>query len=122
MKTIVHPLKAVADQTRLTMLKLLQTRELCVCELTAALELAQSTVSKHLKILEDAGLLASRKEGLYVFYRLSTDTSNEFALFLLSGIRERLEDDPQVIALREQLLGFDQEALCSAQKRKEEGR
>lgn len=122
MKTVVQTLKAAADQTRLTVLKLLQTRELCVCELTAVLELAQSTVSKHLKILEDVGLVLSRKEGLYVFYRLATDTGNEFARFLLAGIQERLEDDAKVLALREKLLVLDRETLCLAQKRKEEGR
>lgn len=63
--------KALADQTRLRILNLLtQKPELCVCELTDALELAQPKISRHLAILRAAGLLLDRKAGLWVHYRL----------------------------------------------------
>ncbi len=66
--------KALADQTRLRILLLLASgRELCVCELTQALELAQPKISRHLAILRESGLLQDRKAGLWVYYRLHPD-------------------------------------------------
>jgi ArsR family transcriptional regulator len=62
--------KALADATRLRILKLLDVREMCVCEVMIALDLTQSTASHHLKILENAGLVKSRKEGKWVYYSL----------------------------------------------------
>jgi ArsR family transcriptional regulator len=66
--------KALADQTRLRILLLLATgRELCVCELTQALDLAQPKISRHLAVLRESGLLQDRKTGLWVHYRLHPD-------------------------------------------------
>jgi ArsR family transcriptional regulator len=62
-------LKAAGDETRLKMLRLLSEREMCVCELTVVLDMAQPTVSHHLNILKNAGLLKDRKEGTWTFYR-----------------------------------------------------
>jgi len=62
--------KALADTTRLRILKLLDVREMCVCEVMIALDLTQPTASHHLKILENAGLIKSRKEGKWVYYSL----------------------------------------------------
>ena len=62
---------AVADETRLKMLELIRNEELCACELMAALELTQPTTSHHLGILERSGLVTSRREGKWVFYRLA---------------------------------------------------
>lgn len=61
-------LKALANETRLKMLRLLSMREMCVCELTVALDLTQPTASHHLNILENLGLVKDRKEGKWVFY------------------------------------------------------
>lgn len=62
--------KALAHPSRLVILDLLAEGERCVCELTAALELDQSTVSKHLAILNQAGIIEARREGARTFYRL----------------------------------------------------
>jgi len=65
-------LKALADPVRLRLLNLLaEGREVCVCHLHGALELPQPTVSRHLAYLRKAGLVAGRKEGLWVHYRLT---------------------------------------------------
>ena len=64
-------LKALANRTRLKMLKLLSGREMCVCELTVALDLTQPTASHHLNILQNVGLVEDRKEGKWVFYSLA---------------------------------------------------
>ncbi len=63
--------KALADETRLRVLKLLVVREMCVCEVMVALGLTQPTASHHLGILENAGLVRDRKEGKWVFYSLA---------------------------------------------------
>ena len=66
-------LKALADPARLRLLSLIQSApegEACVCDLTAPLELSQPTVSHHLRVLHEAGLLERDKRGLWVYYRL----------------------------------------------------
>ena len=63
--------KALADETRLKILKLLQTREMCVCEIMVALNLTQPTASHHLGLLENVGLIKDRKDGKWVFYSIS---------------------------------------------------
>jgi ArsR family transcriptional regulator len=63
--------KALADQTRLRILSLLQAREMCVCELMIALDLTQPTTSHHLRILENVALVKNRKRGKWVFYSLT---------------------------------------------------
>ncbi len=62
--------KALGDETRLGIVNLLRTREMCVCEIMAALNLTQPTASHHLMILENAGIVKDRKEGKWVFYRI----------------------------------------------------
>ena len=64
-------LKALANETRLKMLKLLSIREMCVCELTLALDLTQPNASHHLNILQNVGLVTDRKEGRWVFYSIA---------------------------------------------------
>ncbi|MGQ9539457.1 MAG: ArsR/SmtB family transcription factor [Candidatus Bathycorpusculaceae bacterium] len=63
--------KALADMTRLRILKLLEVREMCVCEIMIALELTQPTTSHHLRILETVELIKGRKEGKWVFYSIA---------------------------------------------------
>lgn len=62
--------KALADETRLRIIGLLTSREMCVCEVMVALHLTQPTASHHLRILENVGLVRDRKEGKWVFYGL----------------------------------------------------
>jgi len=63
--------KALADETRLRIVKLLGVREMCVCEMMVALDLTQPTASHHLGLLENAGLVKDRKEGKWVFYSIA---------------------------------------------------
>jgi DNA-binding transcriptional ArsR family regulator len=63
MKELVKVMKALADPGRIKIVKMLEARELCVCEIHAAPDLAQPTISKHLRILEEAGLVDRRKDG-----------------------------------------------------------
>jgi ArsR family transcriptional regulator len=63
--------KVLADETRLRILKLLEVREMCVCEIMVALDLTQPTASHHLGLLENEGLIKDRKEGKWVFYSIA---------------------------------------------------
>ena len=76
--------KALGDESRQRILGLLSVREMCVCELMSALDMTQPTTSHHLKILEDAELTKSRKDGKWVFYSLA-DPGRVKALLKLIG-------------------------------------
>ncbi|RME69060.1 MAG: ArsR family transcriptional regulator, partial [Nitrospirae bacterium] len=82
--------KALSDETRVRILKLLEQGELCVCELMEILQMGQSTVSKHLGILHNAGLVERRKEGTWAYYRLSDEAVNRYNLIFLEVIRQVL--------------------------------
>lgn len=69
--------RALADETRLKILSLLQLREMCVCEIMIALGLTQPTASHHLGLLESAGLVKDRKEGKWVFYSITDKKTME---------------------------------------------
>ena len=71
MKRLEQAFFGLADKTRLMILELLADEELCSCEIMAALELTEPTTSHHLGILERAGLVAPRREGKWVFYKLA---------------------------------------------------
>ena len=73
MREVMDVLKALADESRLRALCALRGGELCVCQLIALLDLAPSTVSKHLTILRAARLVESRKDGRWMYYRLSRE-------------------------------------------------
>jgi ArsR family transcriptional regulator len=74
MNSPVQYFKALADETRLNTLMLIDIyEELCVCELTEALELSQPKISRHLALLKSKGLLIDRKQGIWVYYRINPD-------------------------------------------------
>ena len=89
--------KGLAHPARLRMLAMLSTGELCVCQLTAVLELAPSTVSQHLSVLARGDLVSDRKEGKLAFYRLH---DGEVAGALLPPLLARLAADERVAADR----------------------
>lgn len=76
---VLEHFKGLADPTRLRIMKLLVMRrnELCVCHLTSALALPQSTISRHLSILRSAGLVTARREGKWIYYALSPSVPSQ---------------------------------------------
>ena len=76
MNELVSIFKALSDETRLRIVKLLEHGELCVCDIVAAMDLVQPKVSFHLSALKDAGLVRDRKEGKWIHYRF--DESDTF--------------------------------------------
>lgn len=71
---VVRAFHALSDETRLQIIQLLRNGEKCVCDLTEALDAAQSRLSFHLKTLKDAGLVNDRREGRWVYYTLNAET------------------------------------------------
>jgi len=112
MREFIKVMKALSDPNRVKVIKLLQRRVLCVCEIQEALGLSQSTTSKHLKILEEAGLVAYVKEGAWVNYRLADGGKNPFVNNLLGNLRYWLEDDVDVAALVARLAAINREKIC----------
>lgn len=88
--------KAVADPSRARILKLLERGELCVCQITAVLDLAPATVSKHLAALKTAGLLQQRRDGKWIYYRLAERELNPYARSFLDILGATLKDDPTI--------------------------
>ena len=107
MKEFIRVMKALSDLTRIKILKILENRFMCVCELQTAIGAAQSTTSKHLKILEDAGLVASQKDGLWVNYTLADGSQSPYAATLLGNLRHWLNDEADVASIMETIDKID---------------
>jgi len=112
MKEFIRVMKALSDPNRVKILKMLQQKELCVCEIQTALEIAQPTVSRHLKVLENAGLVIYQKDGLWVNYRPTNGENSPYAANLLGNLRYWLRDDPDIKALLEKLPTIHREDVC----------
>ena len=113
MKDFVNVMKALSDPNRIKMLKMLQHKMMCVWELQAALQIAQPSVSKHLKILENADLVDSKKDGMWVNYHLTDGSRSPYAASILGNLRHWLEDDREVAELVERLPEIRREDICS---------
>lgn len=98
MRDFVVITKALSDENRVRIVKMLERDELCVCEITARLGLAPSTVSKHLSLLRAAGLVADRKQGLWVYYRLEETALNPHTPRVLALLQQVLNEDPTIVA------------------------
>jgi ArsR family transcriptional regulator len=103
MKNEARLFKSLADETRLKILWLLLAKEeLCVCDLMAVLGTTQSKVSRHLRYLYHLGLVTDRREGLWMYYSLSTAPGSHGDK-LLKVLEEMLAPLPEAQALRERL-------------------
>jgi ArsR family transcriptional regulator, arsenate/arsenite/antimonite-responsive transcriptional repressor len=111
-KAFLKVMKALSDPNRVKIIKMLQQRVMCVCELKAALNVAQPTVSKHLKLLEEAGLVSSEKDGLWVNYHLTDGSSSPYAATILGNLRHWLNDERQIMDLVKKLPSIRREDVC----------
>jgi len=91
MKTLAHMFKALSDETRLRILCLLLEGELCVCDIMDVLQLPQSTVSRHLAYLKNAGLVDDRRCGVWMYYSIVSG-GNDLRSGLLEHLRQNLSD------------------------------
>jgi ArsR family transcriptional regulator len=113
MKSFLKVMKALSDANRVKIIKLLQQKMMCVCELQGALKIAQPTVSKHLKILEEAGLVDYAKDGLWVNYFLADGRNSPYVSSVLGNLKHWLEDDPEVVELVKKVPFLNREELTA---------
>jgi len=112
MRDFIKVMKALKAPQRVKIVKMLQYGELCVCEIQAAIRLSQSSVSKHLRVMEEAGLLDSRKEGLWVYYRLHDGSRSPYAAAMLGNLTHWLRDAPEIEEIVKKLPDIRQANLC----------
>ena len=96
MLKILNITKALSDEKRVRALMMLVDGELCVCQIIAMLGLAPSTVSKHMSILRQAGLVETRKEGRWIYYRLA-DRKVQTAREILNWLQRYLKNDKRIL-------------------------
>ena len=110
MEPFILQAKAISDPTRIRMLKLLEGGKLCVCEIMEVLDLVQSTASKHLNILKMAGLVESRKNGTWSYYRLAEkvrDRNKDFLTFIALHL-----NDDEIIIKDKKFLNTKKKKTC----------
>ena len=121
MRTFMNITKALADENRIRTLLLLRRGELCVCQITELFGLAPSTISKHLSILSQAGLVQSRKDGRWIYYKLPGKDASVEVREAIDWVKKALESNPRVSADRQRLkkvLKQDPAVLCKKQTQK----
>ena len=121
MRDILDVTKALADGSRLRVLMALGGGELCVCQIVELLQLAPSTVSKHMSILRQARLVESRKEGRWMYYRLPDRDASKAVKDAVAWVRRYLAESPQIVRDGKELqriLSMDPEELCKGQCKK----
>jgi ArsR family transcriptional regulator len=112
MKAFIKVMKALSDPNRVKIVKLLQHKMLCVCELQRALGISQPTVSKHLKVLEEAGLVSFKKDGLWVNYHLTDGGESTYAASLLGNLTHWLNDESEIVALVQKIPQLNRFEIC----------
>ena len=100
LQKLLKVFKALSDETRIRLLKLLQHRELCVCELMQVLNMTQSRISRNLGILKNAGLVKDRRDGSWVHYSINDDPS---VSKILEVLKNSINDDEIIISDFEKL-------------------
>lgn len=118
MKEFLNITKALADENRLRMLMALREGEVCVCQIAEWTGLALSTVSKHLSVLYQAGLVNARKEGRWMYYSLPGRGMPAAAGEALAWVRRSLERNERIAEDGKRLkrvLAMDLGALCKRQ-------
>jgi DNA-binding transcriptional ArsR family regulator len=123
MKATLRVTKALADLQRLRILRMLEPGELCVCQILEVLALAPSTVSKHLSILNAAGLVDSRKEGRWMYYRLPEGEEASSVRPVLKWVGNALRKDATIGRDAKKLtavVACDPQRLCRRQRERDE--
>ncbi|MFH1502843.1 MAG: metalloregulator ArsR/SmtB family transcription factor [Candidatus Eisenbacteria bacterium] len=93
MREVIKIAKALSDEGRVRVVMALRARELCACEIVELLGLSTSTVSRHMSVLQSAGLVEGRKNGRWVYYRLADDGAHPGARGALEWVTSRLSKD-----------------------------
>ena len=112
LKQTIKIAKALADENRIRILCLLKNKkDLCVCEITDIIGLAQPTISSHLKLLENAGLIESFKDGLWVNYNISSSL-DPFSSEFIDVLYKNLKNDKQIKVDEENTKKINRDIIC----------
>ena len=112
MRELVKVFKSLADKNRLRILKMLQHKKMCVCELAAALGITQPSVSRHLSLMKDAGLVVDSRNGPWIDYDLCEDKVNQYAHIIQPHLRGWINDDPDVQEDLKKIKLLSRKELC----------
>lgn len=121
MREFMRITKALADENRVRVLLALKAGELCVCQISELCGLAPSTISKHLSILYQAGLIESRKEERWVFYRLPGKEATVAVREAIGWVQKSLSGAPRAVEdlkKLKQILKVDPTTICQRQIRR----
>ncbi|MFZ3085119.1 MAG: metalloregulator ArsR/SmtB family transcription factor [Candidatus Hydromicrobium sp.] len=114
LKKITRVLKALADENRVRILYLLSERkDLCVCEIREIIGLSQPTISSHLKLLENSGLVTYSKDGKWVNYSMNPDLNVKLKQ-MLNDIFSMIKTDSEVKKDRIRVYKIDRRNLCKS--------
>ena len=111
--------KALADLQRVRSLMMLRPGEMCVCQIIEMMKLAPSTVSKHLSLLAGAGLVDSRRDGRWSYYRLPDGATGAFVIPVLKWLNDVLDEDARIMADKRKLssvMAMQPDTLCQRQR------
>lgn len=112
LKQTIKIAKALADENRIRILCLLKNKkDLCVCEITEIIGLAQPTISSHLKLLENAGLIQSYKNGLWVNYNIA-GSLDPFSAEFIEVLYKNLKNDKQIKIDKENAKKINRDIIC----------
>ncbi len=114
MDELLLVMKALSDGNRLRTVMALRSGELCVCHLTELLQLAPSTVSRHMTVLRRAGLVENRREGRWIHYRLAGDGRSPCVETVLEAIFDGLWEDPNLAADRMRIREIRNTVTCGS--------
>jgi ArsR family transcriptional regulator len=115
MRELERIFKALADRNRLRIMKMLEVKPMCVCEITAVLGIAQPSVSRHLSILRDADLLDGEKYGIWTNYSLSRST-DDIVSTVITSMRRWGNDDHSIRSDKEKAMKVDRQKVCAVKK------
>jgi DNA-binding transcriptional ArsR family regulator len=118
MDSLIAITRALSDENRVRALLALVDQEVCVCQLIELLQLAPSTVSKHMSILKQSKLVSGRKKGRWMYYRLPGNDASDTVRRAISLVRRAASDDPSIrkdAARMTKILGTSKELICERQ-------
>ncbi len=105
--------KTLSDPNRLRILKMLQVRSLCVCEITSVLDIGTPTVSRHLSILKKSGFILDEKDGKWVNYMINPRPADARVSSILSSLDFWIADESTIIKDKKKLANVDRVSLCA---------
>ena len=103
MQDLIRVMKALSDETRLRILKVLLEQECCVCEVMQALDISQSRASRNLGILQEAGFLRARRDGVWIVYSVDWQTANRYAISLAKLLKDSFPNNGVLAQDKERL-------------------